>query len=302
VPNSASSSTAGQRIAPWAARLGWLLVAVLGGAAVGSALDGRSRPVVWVGAIGAWALWAVVATALLIAAVRSLTIVRIGTPLAGGAALATAVGGAPAGEVGLLAVTALVTCGAAFSAEFGRACVQVAAYGDEERFPLRPPAAAGAAAVVAWLVWAAALLIGPLALAARGFVVGVALTAMAIGLLVALFPRWNRFARRWLVLVPAGLVVHDPVVLADTVMLRTRQIRSVRLAPADTAAADLTGPASGYALEVASTESIDAVLAFTPREPNGTVLHLTAFLVAPTRPGAALRAAARRGLPVAGPT
>ena len=42
----------------------------------------------------------------------------------------------------------------------------------------------------------------------------------------------------------------DPVVLADTLMLRSDQIASMRLAPADTAAADLTGPASGHAIEI----------------------------------------------------
>jgi hypothetical protein len=100
------------------------------------------------------------------------------------------------------------------------------------------------------------------------------------------------------VLVPAGIVVHDPVVLADTFPLRTRQVAHLRLAPADTQAADLTGPASGYAIEVATTESVTTVFAFTPREPNGRAIHLTAFLVAPSRPGAVLRAADRRSLPI----
>ncbi len=99
-------------------------------------------------------------------------------------------------------------------------------------------------------------------------------------------------------LVPAGVVLHDPVVLADTVSLRSAQIARIRLAPEDTDAADLTGPASGYAVEVQTTESITAVFAFTPSEPNGRAIHLTGFLVCPSRPGSALAAAARRGLPV----
>jgi hypothetical protein len=48
-----------------------------------------------------------------------------------------------------------------------------------------------------------------------------------------------------------------------------------------------------------TTESVTAVFAFTPSEPNGRAIHLTAFLVGPSRPGALLAAARRRGLPVA---
>jgi hypothetical protein len=39
-------------------------------------------------------------------------------------------------------------------------------------------------------------------------------------------------------------------------------------------------------------------LAPRPDSPRGTAIHLSALLVAPTRPGAALRDAARRRLPV----
>ena len=63
-----------------------------------------------------------------------------------------------------------------------------------------------------------------------------------------------------------------------------------------------TGPgalaASGYAIEIATTESVTAVFAFTPAEPNGKAIHLRSFLIAPSRPGLALRSAAARGLPV----
>jgi hypothetical protein len=41
-----------------------------------------------------------------------------------------------------------------------------------------------------------------------------------------------------------------------------------------------------------------AVLAPRPKTPRGTAIHLSALLVAPSRPGAVLREAARRGLPV----
>ena len=81
-------------------------------------------------------------------------------------------------------------------------------------------------------------------------------------------------------------------------MVRTDQLVGMRLAPADTEAADLTGPASGYAIEVQASETVTTVFAFTPKEPNGRAIHMTGFLISPSRPGEALRTAAARGIPV----
>jgi hypothetical protein len=286
------------RFTPWAARGAWIVVAVVGGAAVESALDGRSGAVTTTAVVGAWALWGVVGLALAIPSVRSLTVVRVGAPLAVVAAIVTALAGADALDVVLLLVPSLVAVAAVAAAEFGRQFVQASAYGDEERFVLRLPVAAGAAAVVSWFLWAPTVVAGPLLLAAEQWIAGALLTAAAVAGAAFLGPRWHRLSQRWFVLVPAGVAVHDPVVLADTFPLRTGQISRLTLAPADTTGADLTGPASGYAIEVATTESVTAVLAFTPKEPDGRAIHLTAFLVAPSRPGAVLRSAKRRGLPV----
>ncbi len=283
---------------PWVARAAWLLVAVVGGRAVEAAVDGRSGAVRWLAAIGGWTAWGIILAALLIASVRSLTIVRVGVPVSAVVALAVGVGGASAADLVAFAVPAAVTLLVVFTAEFGRAFVQASAYGDESRFPLRPPAAVAAAAVVTWIVWAAATVAGPLLLASRSWIAGILLTVLAVGGGTLLAPRWHRLSRRWFVLVPAGVVLHDPVVLADTLSLRTNQVRRMGLARHDTQAADLTGPASGYAIEVDTTESVTAVFAFTPQDPNGRAIHLTAFLVAPSRPGQVLAAAAGRGLPV----
>ncbi len=283
---------------PWVARIGWVIVAVVGGSGVQAAVDGRSSAVVWTTAIGGWLLWGLAALALAIASVRSLTIVRVVVPLAVVVTVAAAIGGAQATDLLGLGIPTIVTLGAVSAAEFGRQFVQASAYGDEERFPLRMPVAAGTAAVVSWLIWAPALVAGPLLLAAEQWIVGAVLVAIAVGGGAFLGPRWHRLSQRWFVLVPAGIVLRDPVVLADTFPLRTNQVAHIGLACADTEAADLTGPASGYAIEVATIESVTAVFAFTPADPNGRAIHLTSFLSAPSRPGTVLRAAKRRGLPV----
>ncbi len=284
---------------PWVARLAWILVAVIGGSAVESSVDGRSSSVAWTAAIGGWGLWSVAALALAVASVRSLTIVRLVVPLSLVATIAAGVGGATAIELVLLGAPAMVAAAAAMTAEFGRQWVQASAYGDEERFPLRFPVGAGLAAIIAWLLWAPTLITGPLLIAAQSWIAGVLVSALAVAGAALLGPRWHRLSLRWFVLVPAGVVVHDPVVLADTFPLRTAQVAAIRLAPADTEAADLTGPASGYAVEISTTESVTTVFAFTPAEPNGKAIHLRSFLIAPSRPGRALQSASARGLPVA---
>lgn len=283
----------------WVARIAWVLVAISGGSAVEAAIADRSEAVRWVAGVGSWVLWGTVMAALAIPAVRSLTVTRLLAPLSLVVGVVIAVAGAPALDLVQLVLPAVVACAAMFTARFGRQFVQASSYGDEERLPLRLPVAAGTAAIIAWAVWAPAFVVGPLLLAAGNSVVGGILTVIGVTGLVVVTPRWHRLSRRWLVLVPAGLVVHDPVVLADTLMVRMNQLVGLRLAPADTEAADLTGPASGYAIEVQASETVTTVFAFTPQEPNGRAIHMTGFLISPSRPGEALRTAAARGIPVA---
>ena len=286
------------RSAAWAARVAWIVVAVFGGAALQGAVAGRSDVVRWTTAIGGWAPWGAVMLTLAIPSVRSLTIARVVAPLALPVTIGAAVGGAEAIEVATLALPAGIALFAIFTADVGRQFVQASSYGDEGRLPLRFPVAAGTAAIVTWVMWAPSIVFGPLLLAAKSYLFGGLLSAIGLAGLILLVPRWHRFSRRWLVLVPAGLVVHDPVVLADTLMVRSDQLGGMRLAPVDTEAADLTGPASGYALEVQSLETVTTVFAFTPQDPGGKAIHMTGFLISPSRPGEALAAAANRGIPL----
>lgn len=280
------------------ARAAWVLVAVVGGGGIGDAVADRSRAVQLTATVAAWAIWAVVAVLLAVPSALGLTLARMIVPGAVVAAVATLVSaGATTGSV-LAVVTTALAAAVVGSAEFGQQMAQASAYGDERRFLLRPPAAFYLPTVVSWVLWCAAVLVGPLALAARSWVLGVAVTAVAVAATWFLLPRFHRLARRWIVLVPAGVVVHDHVVLAETAMFRAGEITRARLALADTQAADLTGPAGGHAVEVAVRDAVTVVLAGTRDRPNGTALHVYAFLCAPTRPGKLLHALGDRHLPV----
>ncbi|MEI6400838.1 MAG: hypothetical protein WCP59_01505 [Actinomycetota bacterium] len=283
----------------WLARLAWLLLAVVGGAGFGQALTTHSRAVQLVGTTVLWIGWAIVALALAVPSTMGLTAARTLTPTALVASIVAAIAADSAGTAAVVAVaTSAVATACVLTGEFGQSFVQASAYGDEQRFLLRPPVAPGAAVAVAWVPLCAGLLTAPLLLAARDWVWGV-LVAVPTVVLAWLGARsFHRLSRRWVVIVPAGLVVHDQVVLADTVMFRHAEIARIGLALADTGAADCTGPASGHAVEVQLHDSATLVYAPTRSTPNGRAIHATALLVAPTRPGRLLQAAGARGLPV----
>jgi hypothetical protein len=243
-------------------------------------------------------MWMAGVVAMAAASVITLTAARAIVPLAVPAMVAAWFAGASTGFGALSVGLALVSCAVVGSAELGRSFAQASAYGHEQRFPLRPPPAYLVAAATAWMVMAAALIAGPLLLAHRRWSVGAVVCAGAIAVAIWAWPRWHKLSRRWLVVVPVGVVIHDHLVLGETLMLRRQEVAGVRLAPADTQAFDLTGPATGHALEISTTEPVTVTLAASPKEPRGRVIHLTACLVAPSRPGRALTSVAARQLPV----
>jgi hypothetical protein len=205
----------------------------------------------------------------------------------GAAAVSWAGGASPTSGAVFLAGT-LVGALMVGGADFGKRCVQTSAYGDEHRFPLRPPATFLPPMVVAGLLWAAAILAAPLLLATAQWAIGAVVAIVAAALTWLLLPRFNVLARRWLVFVPAGVVVHDQVVLGETLMVSRAELAGLGLALDGTEAADLTGPAGGHAVEIRLRSMVTTLLAPAKDSPRGKALHLQSFIVAPSRPGRVL--------------
>jgi hypothetical protein len=105
----------------------------------------------------------------------------------------------------------------------------------------------------------------------------------------------HSLARRWLVFVPNGVVVHDPLTLSEPVLLPRTIVRPLGPAPAGSDALDLTGGASGLALEVRLTEPVTLVPVARGRRP-AEMTDVDALLVTPSRPGRVLTEARRRRL------
>ncbi len=277
----------------------WVALVVLAAPAFDAALEERSGPVRLIAGGGVWAVWAAVLALLAIPSPPTLVAVRLLAPLAPVAALVAVVAGGPSAATAALAIGSTVLAAAlCANGELGRHFVQASAYGDETRFPLRPPGALIAGPLpLFWLLTAAPCLAGPLLLAAGNWPAGVPLAALGVTAAVLLGRRSLPLARRWLVLVPAGVVVHDPLALAETVMFRSEEVVGCELAAATTEAADLTAGALGPALEfrLRDTSAKIVLNAPTREDPAATrAVHARAILVSPTRPGAALLAARDR--------
>jgi hypothetical protein len=180
-----------------------------------------------------WVTWLVVLVALLAPRPVGLTAARTGAALAWSACvLAAATGRASAlSSMVALAVTTLCVVLVAIPS-FARSCAQGAAYGDEERFPLKvPPALFLGVLPLAVLAVGVGIAAGPLLLAADRIVLGSIVLVVGWGVAFLLLRSLHLLSRRWAVLVPAGFVIADPMTLTDPVLFPREHIAG--LGPAD---------------------------------------------------------------------
>ncbi len=268
---------------PWSA--GWLL---------GDALDGASDAFATTAAAGAWTAWAVGLTALLVPHTASLTAVRMLAPGALAAACwAAAHAGASAAAVVGLACTAAAAIGA-MSPLLGARFIDATSYGHERRLALRAPAAVLVGALApTWALTVGGMAAGPLLWAAGHWVLGPLLSVAGWLIAIAGMRALHSLARRWLVYVPAGLVLHDRIALAEPTLFRRPVIASLGPALACSDARDLTLGAAGLVFELRLAEPV----AVTPARSGGTAEKVSALLVAPVRPAAVLAEARKRRIP-----
>jgi hypothetical protein len=171
------------------------------------------------------------------------------------------------------------------------AFVDGSSYGPEQRFALRTPLLLGVVAVPAMWALAVAVIAVPPLLASGTWTWG---ALVALVWVVAVLPAvrsLHLLARRWVVLVPAGLVLSDPLVLAESLLLPRRTIGALGPAYEGTDATIVSQETLGLRLQVDLSEPIGLGLrqgrSTPPRE-----LATDRLVFAPLRPGALLTAAA----------
>lgn len=271
----------------WIVRFAWLTLPFLAWAGPAAALDGASAASTVTFATVGWLLWAMVLVCSALVRPESLVLLRLLVPLA---PAATAIGLLLAAGDGILVagdtatilavvgfVTGVVAAALIMLPSVGRYFLNGDSYGAERRYGLRCP---GALVVT----------IGPLWLAGVGLPVG-AVAALAAGrwalgipalLIGILFAAWlwavtRRLAQRYVVFVPAGLTLVDPLALADPVLFARN--RTLSVAPAATNPAgpdpdgapaservDLSGGALGLAVELRTDGPTEVITLSRPSD------------------------------------
>ena len=257
----------------------WVLIAI--DAPWTTLADDVSTPLAAAFIVWGWALWTLTSVALLVPSPLSLTTLRCIAPIAVVAGFAAV---APLALFG-----ALVALIVGYSPLFADTMVQGGAYGEEQRFSLRTPVPQMAPTVIAWAVLVGCLLGGTLLAAAQQYVVGVPLAVVG-AVLASRIPRMlHRHARRWLVIVPAGIVIHDHLVLAETIMSPRSKISHITTVDEPGETADFTGGVAGQRLAVQLREADKVVLSKITARILGTTeaLHVKAFSISPRRLNAA---------------
>lgn len=286
-----------ERLGLWPLRMLWLVMPLTVGTGIVDAVSDRSQTVRTTIEIGMWIAWFVGLVATLAPSTTALTAVRI---LAPSALLGAVLAAATAGDQRTSSIVVAVGYGVIVTLlvmlpTTGDPMVNGSAYGSERRMALRPPAAVLMGPVeLAWITVFVGAVTGPLLLAAGNLLIGVPTLVLGIGAIYAGSRSLHQLARRWIVFVPAGFVIHDYLSLAESILIQRRQKPTLGLATTDLGEhLDLSGGALGLALTVGFDEPVPVAF----RE-HGEIESTTAnrFVFTPSLPGQLLQEARARAI------
>lgn len=285
----------------WAMRVGWVLLPLVGGPSVTAALgDGATGTTA---TVLAWVAFGLGLVAMAVPRTLPLTVLRVVAPASVPFAVFTVVRtDAEAGSVIMLVLAVLVTV-LAMLADIGNLFADGSSYGPERRMLLRPSSAVMIGAVpLAWMVLVVGVVAPPLLLADGRWIIGILAAVVGIPAAFFLFVALHRLTQRWLVFVPAGLVIVDHTTLTDPVLVRSEIVDVIgpAVVGASEGMTDLTADAAGLVLSITTDQPLVIARVTAGEEPTVTE-STTGVLISPSRPGAVLAEAESRGLPVGQP-
>lgn len=286
----------------WALRAVWLTLPLTAGPGVSDALGEWSTGPRIAAEILVWVGWGAGLLATVAPRPIGLTALRTLAPAFAGVAIAVAASGDASTEAAVGAVLATLAAAVlVVHPDVGAAAANGVAYGDEERFPLATPLPLFFGLLpLARVVAIAGAVVGPLLLA-RGDAVASGI-ALALGLPAAFLAlrALHTLSRRWVVLVPAGFVIVDPMTLADPVLFTRDHVRALRAVETTAVAPgvlDLRLGAIVGSTELVLDEPGDIVRAARPRR-GGTTVRTDRIVFAVRRRARMLETAAQRRLRV----
>ena len=280
--------------------MAWASLVIAAGPAAAAAVEEWSTAPRAVASLLLWAAWGAALLASLAPRPLGLTVLRV-TAAAAAVLAVIAVPGVGAGR-GLPAVAGTVLAAAlAFTPAVGYRFVNGAAYGEERRYPLRvPPALLLGPVPLAGLLLVASAAAGPLLLADQRWIAGVVALALAVPVVKVAGRSVYALSQRWAVLVPAGIVLKDPLTLVDPVLFPRERIASLRPLPFPTAPAEdildlrLGAVAGSLVLELTEEAQLFRALG---RQRGGESVKARRLTFSPRQPDALLAEAATRRKP-----
>lgn len=215
----------------WTARVAWIVLPFTTGAALGDVIEPWARAPETVAAVLLWAAWFAGLVALLTTRPWGFTTLRVVAPSTLTISVISA-WSAPGSTAALAIAFAAIAVATALSSPVAHACAASTAYGPERRYPLRVPISLLAGPLpVSVAIIAAGIASGPLLLANRDYIAGAITLVLSVPIVAALIRSLTALDHRWIVLVPAGLVVVDPLTFPDPVLLPREHIASLARAP-----------------------------------------------------------------------
>lgn len=284
----------------WIFRVLWLVLPFTTGPLMRAALEDNSQAFRVGAGIGLWVLWAAMLIASMAPRTQTLTALRVFAPAAFVITVWAAIDSSDVAETWQL-VLGLVSAGAAGAIALrpavSDAFVDGSSYGDESRFLLSTPGALLLGPIqLVWAVIVIGALAGPILLLAQAWIIGAIVLVVGWALAFFAVPILDRLSNRWLVFVPAGVVVHDKTALTEPQLFRKETIAAFGPAPADTELEDLSLASSGLALRAELTGPSKIVR--NTREDEIAPVDVDGWIVSANRPGAVVAEAKERGFAI----
>ncbi len=282
----------------WCARLAWAVLPATTGGAIADALDGWPTGPTRLATMLLWAAWAAGLLALLAPRPPGLTLLRVAAPVSV-ACTVLSITSTSAASAAIAVATSLLAAALALSDPVAAAAANALAYGDEIRFPMRIPTALLIGPVpLAIALVAAGAVAGPLLLADANVIAGVVCTIIGVSIAWLVVRSLDALSRRWVVLVPAGIAIVDPLTLLEPVLVRRDSVRRVRRVPGRSfpdGVLDLRLGTLVGGVEIA----LDPPVTFGRRRgrADSHLVEAADVVVTTTRPDAFLALAAQRRLP-----